>query len=1667
MTVIMGLSGISLDGFAALAYAAEGQEQSETAQEQEQGTSEADQAQFGSDKESDQNPEAATMSDQILSDDSAPVSGITDSDTAELGGSGAPFELSTTFKTSDGSKWTITGVFGENAGIPVDAVLVIEDINQKSYNSYLKETAKVLRWQDTDRAEFARFFNISIESKGKIVKPAADIEFTVKSKDVKKNIELIQVVHYGDFLERKGKQKEKSSELECAVTEKDELVFATKKLGAFGFVTYEPSGLKEQILKNGNVTISGMMPEDAEMTAVDASGAKAVKATTKKGGTTLAAYDITIDDSGSEYQPDADHPIQVEIANKAITKDSNLNIWHLKDDGSKEIVEDFTAEEGAVIFEATGFSIYVVGEEETPKRIAYSFYNGSTVITTEHITKIEEFYDPGISPEYGQTFLGWAYNSAETDESHIYSWEQLKTDLAAKLTEQDFEDSEEIKVYARFKEAYYLRYMVMESNGSVGVLKSDNVRMDATDKTITVNCEYSVAGEEFEGWIDAATGDVYVNGDTVTLDHHMDVYAIIRGQYWLVFNANTKGATFTGPQLIHDGSVTQKPADPSKKGYEFIGWNTQADGNGDWWYKSDGTANLFGETINEETTLYAQWEGSANSYTIVYWKQKASATPEDHAVSDYEYVESQTVTGVHTGDVITALPAGYNTKASIDETSNYYQTEYGWTDWNNEITVSAEGDTVVNVYYNRKAYHLYFQVEDYTYTVSTNDNDNNPEKYGDVNGQKARVYWRNGAFRTRDNNNGTVYSGTVYTRSNNQSWQTIKDIYAIYEHDVSDQFPIVGTNGVTYGSGQRWKPQNDAVWTEVMVLVASMPNRNVTFHLDTSSNPTKYMSFYVEALPGQTPNITYNGKGYVKYADTISANYYGVTIEDRLELAGYEAGTVIGGSTATNQYNNVLSPTYRSVTDWWGNTTIYSTGGNFYGFTINNNNTIATYVNFLYTRKTHDIDFRSVGENVTSNSTQTVRNVPFGAKVTDYIPAPPTNGKEGYYFDGWYQDQASLVPLTDDVTMPDSNAVFYAKWDTYRVRVALEPNCSDFWFANNQALSFRTDYGESVSFGNIKPGVAQRPGYKLTGWYYSENFDPNTLMDTDHDLVISNNIQGVNMDYQSTSDWANNTYGDNDGAHYNVKGLLKLYARWQLDINENAVYFLYEVDDGYCIFDASGANQTTIPVDATAHLNGTTFQIADAPSGYVEGVDFKNWMVLDKNGGATSVTHDAGNTITLIESEWTDYIDTITVYDNDGNVNTMKVVRLRARFTANEDKATSITFHGNGGTMDNGSVDYTQVVPLNASVDLNVESAAFSREHYSLVSWNTKADGSGKTFKTTDLVYANNDGIEPNDLYAMWQADIEVVAKGPEEEVIYDGKAHSNTKPYTFSITLGGNPVEAERTEITEDGVEYYKYTYDGLVVKIKKNGWPVATGTAKGTYIADNLTDAQLEDLISIDRTNYSDDYNVRRTYTPAKLIIRDLILTITKEVTGDFAEKNRSYTFTLTSVEGMSSGSFCGEITRKGTGSSGDVTYSATFVIGATFQMHEGDTVKIEGLPKDKNVVFTEEDGYYKTYWKLNGGVESQSSSTTIQLTEDSALAIRNHYFTPAPTGYASRQMPYICMGLLALLLLAVMVIGRRRRSFSAEGMDAADCDEVGLSEASQIRFEDFDWDHIKIIK
>ena len=113
---------------------------------------------------------------------------------------------------------------------------------------------------------------------------------------------------------------------------------------------------------DSKVTLNGMMPHNAVATVTDVTEDYADEDGLFDKTSVIAAYDITITHGGTEYQPGEKTPIYVEIAHPKISGGTETKLLHIKDDGTREEIEDFEIEDGKLSFYATGFSIYEIVE---------------------------------------------------------------------------------------------------------------------------------------------------------------------------------------------------------------------------------------------------------------------------------------------------------------------------------------------------------------------------------------------------------------------------------------------------------------------------------------------------------------------------------------------------------------------------------------------------------------------------------------------------------------------------------------------------------------------------------------------------------------------------------------------------------------------------------------------------------------------------------------------------------------------------------------------------------------------------------------------------------------------------------------------------------------------------------------------------------------------------------------------------------------------------------------------------------------------------------------------------------------------------------------------------------------------------------------------------------
>ena len=149
------------------------------------------------------------------------------------------------------------------------------------------------------------------------------------------------------------------------------------------------------------IKLEGMMPKEAWARATEVDGTEN-GTFAKETREILAAYDISIYDGETKYQPGEERPVSVSICDERISAENeNLELWHVLDDGTREKITEFTVEYGKICFEAVGFSVYeIVDLVKNPDIDIISYL-------TEHGE--EGFYVSFIASQYGNGSNGPFY----------------------------------------------------------------------------------------------------------------------------------------------------------------------------------------------------------------------------------------------------------------------------------------------------------------------------------------------------------------------------------------------------------------------------------------------------------------------------------------------------------------------------------------------------------------------------------------------------------------------------------------------------------------------------------------------------------------------------------------------------------------------------------------------------------------------------------------------------------------------------------------------------------------------------------------------------------------------------------------------------------------------------------------------------------------------------------------------------------------------------------------------------------------------------------------------------------------------------------------------------------------------------------------------------------
>ncbi len=377
-----------------------------------------------------------------------------------------------------------------------------------------------------------------------------------------------------------------------------------------GFAIVKDTGFRHLSLESGDVALDGMMPKDAEVQVENALENEAVRTLPEdEEDTVLAAYDISIREGENDYQPKADSPVKVEMTVEGVSETSTLSVWHIKDDGSKEEVKDFTVEDGKVVFEADSFSIYAVIDR--PPLCTYSFYtlneygdyieyalntDQGAVTFTQKVKDGEAVVAPQspVNPsEPDTTFMGWyAGTMTEVGGSFVLQLEEEPFDFdhLPAVTEDSA-----VSLYAKFASFAYVVFHSQYDNetGTYPVLATrrgeltgagtGSTQIDISDVTAGYDDGTGAPLQNmiFAGWsytpvpTPGEGAESIIDDDSITITESTDLYPIYRAARWLSFHSGAH-ATYYGPEYHYAGTGRTELPVPERQGYTFAGWYSGA-----------------------------------------------------------------------------------------------------------------------------------------------------------------------------------------------------------------------------------------------------------------------------------------------------------------------------------------------------------------------------------------------------------------------------------------------------------------------------------------------------------------------------------------------------------------------------------------------------------------------------------------------------------------------------------------------------------------------------------------------------------------------------------------------------------------------------------------------------------------------------------------------------------------------------------------------------------------------------------------------------------------------------------------------------------------------------------------------------------------------------------
>lgn len=841
---------------------------------------------------------------------------------------------------ADDKNYQVTADITAEAKLPESVALEVNQVKPEE-DTYQSKLQKIQDTLSLNTVANIRLYDIAFMQDDAEVEPSASVKVTITQKDnFEANKDNLKVVHI---------KTDGSTEVLDAEVAGDGNQVTT--------VTFNSDSFSDFALVDTSTSDDPILNSSSTGTDVDAS----VESTTET-ETTSQSYTVTFYNDDSEITS-----TQIE-AGKALTIlpetpfKSGYRFDHWENAETHETVTADTIVTSDLTVKAvfTEISIYTV-------TVNYYYHNNSAnqdVTFDKEIFQLEERDTPYQITPPTSTEVKREENSTLTADAIYYPQEaviELKSgDLAIK-DELDGNIDGKVTInlqYVPYTAEYTVHYMLKNLTGD-----------DYTEIQRVTN--HGVLGSTVSPQVLSYDYAIFEKTEAtkLTQSQGQDLYVYYtRNSYTLSYNTN--GGSYIPYQTgLYESEVSLTDNVPTKTGYKFVGWHEKKD-------LSDPAKTSGKITLDSDKTLYAEWEAKNVDYTINYYKEVYN-----NATGKTSYVYDSAVSA--SGKVGTTVKADEAPALTTVPTGYERESAHGGMNANSNVTIAADGTSVLKVYYSLVRYTLVFNTKGQTYSSIGNAT-------GDyITGRVVK--------------NGTTYS-TQYTVSN-----------VVLGEDISKRWPS-GTSEVISPSSS-------------YQFVGWVPASN-------SSGPTNVtkrdkLTTDIIANANSSNQIIYNARWQAGLLEK-DVNYYLQSADDE---NSYELSDL-----SQSFYSGFRSSLNPKAID--GYTYSYSKNEKLYNYNDSTNQSYYLIYNFYYTRNKYQIDYYYKGNLIKTTGI----SIPFGRDIKsatyNYTPERPSGIDADYTWGGWYTDAGLTVPYTFD-TMPSHNLVLYAKWVAPTFNVTFDLNGGD------------------------------------------------------------------------------------------------------------------------------------------------------------------------------------------------------------------------------------------------------------------------------------------------------------------------------------------------------------------------------------------------------------------------------------------------------------------------------------------------------------------------------------------------------------------------------------------------------------------------------------------------